>query len=407
MPKRFGGTFRGKASTIAIIAGFAALAAVSVWTGVTRYGAGGHAAKGPFADEPIFQPEEQMLSQAINNASTAALAANATTVVADFAVASGTKPYAYDSMVCASAEYPNTCFSTFYRKLTMTYGVDAAFSDIKQRYNENQFVQTDCHPLMHIIGQAASALYPDVSQAYLHGDSFCWSGYYHGILEGVVARIGAANLPKQLNTICAGIPGKAAYSFDYYNCVHGLGHGIMEVSEHDVIASLHMCDNLTGSWEESSCYGGVFMENIINDNNEHDSKFLKKDDPMYPCDIVDAKYKYQCYLGQTSYALEVTGYDFKKVSTLCTQVDEPFRDICEQSFGRDAANQAGHAPAPTKDYCMINTDPNDQANCVIGAVKEIISYYHSEDQAKDFCAVLDQSQQTLCNSTADEYYKAF
>ena len=40
-------------------------------------------------------------------------------------------------------------------------------------------------------------------------------------------------------------------------------------------------------------------------------KYLKNDDPMYPCTAVEGKYKEQCYLMQTSQALSVESYDFK------------------------------------------------------------------------------------------------
>jgi hypothetical protein len=288
-----------------------------------------------------------------------------------------------------------------------TKGVDAAFADIKIRYNKNAFIESQCHPLMHTIGQAAAKLYPVVSEAYLHGDSFCWSGYYHGILEGVALRVGKSNFESQLNTICADIPGKATYSFDYYNCLHGLGHGVMELNEDDVFASLKACDVLTGLWEQESCYSGVFMENIIAESINHTSKYLKASDFLYPCDAVDSKYKSECYLGQTSYALEKSNYDFTKVSALCGTVEEPFRDICYQSFGRDAANQAQHDSQKTSNTCSLGITQNDVQNCIVGAVKEFISYYHSDAQAKTFCDIINKSNQAGCLSTTEQYYKQF
>lgn len=300
-----------------------------------------------------------------------------------------------------------TCLSSYYKNLVAAKGADAAFADIKQRYGTSPQVAAQCHPLMHVIGNEASRFYDTVSQAYLHGDSFCWSGYYHGVMEGVIGRIGMKALPDHLNTMCADIPGKEAYSFDYYNCVHGLGHGIMEVLGDELFKALAMCDTVQGSWEQQSCYGGVFMENIIRDTFYHDSKYLKEDDPMYPCNAVDVRYKEACYLGQTSYALQTNGYDFPAVFTLCSQIEDPFGAICYQSLGRDAANQGGHQAAATKSTCLLSQNPDAQANCVIGAVKEIISYYHADNQARDFCAILDEPHRATCLDTAQSYYQSF
>ena len=353
----------------------------------------------------LFQPEVQMLSADTQPNTTAHVILDATTTSL-----SNIPGYTYSSSTCLNAtgtdgEY--SCFSTYYKELVANHGVDIAFTDIKTRYSQMPFVQTDCHPLMHIIGQAAFLLYPTISEAYLHGDSFCWSGYYHGILEGYAFKVGKDNLPSLVNTVCADIPGKNIYSFDYYNCVHGLGHGIMELNDDDVPVSLGICDGLIGTWEQESCYSGIFMENIVHDSLEHDSKYLKTSDLLYPCDWVADKYKESCYIGQTSYALEKSNYDFTKISTLCTTVAEPYRDICFQSYGRDAAGGAQNDPAKIKSLCDIPTVANDVTNCVVGALKELISYFHSDVQMKTFCNLLDEPSRDYCLATGKSYYEIF
>ena len=356
----------------------------------------------------IFQPEAQMLSQAINPQGTAIGEDTGPSTAPPDAAPATTTPYVYDPSICThSSVDPFICLASYYKMTTATYGVNIAVQDIKERYTQNSEVASQCHPLMHIIGNVAASLYPTISDAYLHGDNFCWSGYYHGVLEGVVFKIGLQKLPSVMNTICADIPGKASYSFDYFNCVHGIGHGVMELENDDVFKSLNTCDILTGNWEEESSYGGVFMENIINFDHDGTSDFLKKDDLLYPCDAVDAKYKGQCYLGQTSYALQETNYDFAKIFALCATVAAPYRDICDQSMGRDGANQASHQAQATMNTCWIATDPEDRANCVIGAAKEIVSYYHSDVQAKAFCNVLDDADKATCLSTVTSYYTSF
>lgn len=316
--------------------------------------------------------------------------------------------HAYDKDACAGHMVQgDPCLNDYYGQLVDQYDEKVAIADLKQRYSENPYVEAQCHPIMHTIGAEASKKYPSVSEAYQHGDVFCWSGYYHGVMEGVVGRVGEAALPTKLNTICADIPGKASYNFDYFNCVHGLGHGIMELKEDNLFDSLAMCDNLSGDWEQQSCQSGVFMENIISFDHLGTSNYLKKDEPLYPCTAVKDKYKFQCYLGQTSYALQTTNYDFTKVSNLCTTVAEPYRDICFQSFGRDVANQAGHDAARTKTWCAIPTDPNDIKNCVIGAVKEFISYFHSDKEANAYCNIQDDREKMMCLETGAQYYKVF
>jgi hypothetical protein len=317
--------------------------------------------------------------------------------------------HVYSQTVCqdATSTSTRTCFSDYYVELVKKYGAPAAIEDIKKRAEENSFVSGDCHPLMHIIGETASENYQTVSDAFRYGDSYCWSGYYHGAMEGFVARIGEDKIGAEINSICADVPGKNTYSFDYYNCVHGLGHGIMELKGDELFDSLKTCDSLSGRWEQESCYSGIFMENIVSNERLGSSKYLKPDQPLYPCTAVADPYKRSCYLGQTSYALEVSNYNFYRVFKLCTEVEQPNRDICFQSLGRDSANQARHDSAETKSTCEIASDANDKKNCIDGAVKEFISFYHSDKEAKEFCSLLDQTDKETCLTTAVKYYTLF
>src|SRR5437588_6823798 len=63
-------------------------------------------------------------------------------------------------------------------------------------------------PYTTLFRSEAVKKFPTASEAYLHGDSFCWSGYYHGVMEGLLGRIGRKNLFSELDGVCANIPGK-------------------------------------------------------------------------------------------------------------------------------------------------------------------------------------------------------
>jgi hypothetical protein len=299
------------------------------------------------------------------------------------------------------------CYREYYIDLVVKKGVPEAFKVLKSDYSKNPYIVAQCHPITHVIGHAALELYPTVTEAFNHGDPYCWSGYYHGVMEEISERIGVKGIEKQLNNICSQIKGKENYSFDYYNCVHGLGHGVMAVNNDELFVSLKMCDNLTGSWEKESCYGGVYMENVIIDNSGLVSKYLKPEDPMYPCNAVDTKYKSSCYLMQSSYALKVRGYDFNKVFADCRGADEGFRNICYQSIGRDASGQSSSNAAQTKAKCDLGQTYDEKSNCVIGAVKDFVSYFHSDVQAKSFCSSLSADLVQVCTDTAVSYYRSF
>jgi hypothetical protein len=298
-----------------------------------------------------------------------------------------------------------SCYRDRYDCMTRQQEPEAALADLKAAYDTSPVAKSQCHQLIHVIGRAAADKYPDISEAYRHGDHFCWSGYYHGVMERLIsnARRDGKNLAEFMNSICQGVPGRERYSFDYYNCVHGLGHGIMYYSNYELFESLETCNDLEGQWEQASCWSGVFMENVIADGFEHSTDYLRPDEPLYPCNAVKDRYKTTCYLMQTSYMLAVTGRDFRKVFGLCTQAGEDYIDTCHQSLGRDASGQTVSDPERTKALCLLGADARQQSNCIIGAVKDFISYHHGTRQAAYLCTILPAELQKPCTDTVKSY----
>lgn len=311
--------------------------------------------------------------------------------------------------ICTGAKSQDfECYEKHYVALVKEKGIAAAFDDLKARYPKNNYVVAQCHPITHVIGREAALKFKTPGEAYTQGDSYCWSGYYHGVLETFLDKIGRENLPKEIDHICDGIEGKERYSFDYYNCVHGLGHGVMAITETELFQSLDYCDGLSGDWEQKSCASGAFMENVIVDNLNHFTKYLKPEEPLYPCTASPEKYKDTCYLMQTSYILKVNNGNFPDTFAWCRKAEEPYRATCLQSLGRDASGRTSSNVAETKHKCLLGMNFFEQSNCVVGAVKDFISYFHSDKEAEEFCASLDDSDlMATCRATKVSYYAQF
>lgn len=300
------------------------------------------------------------------------------------------------------------CLEQSYQSITEQKGVAAAFVKLKASYNTDPAVHADCHQLAHVIGRTEADIVNNVDTAYALGDNFCWSGYYHGVMESIVTKVGVNNLPKALPSICAPVAVQKPYSFYAFNCFHGLGHGIMDVTSSNLFSSLEMCNLLTTSWDQQSCYGGVFMENEMDEvNPDHTTTYLKAGQPMYPCTAVADTYKEQCYLMQTSHALRVANENFATVFTECSNIESAYVDFCYQSLGRDASGNSSSSVGPTVSNCMLGQTTDAKQNCVVGAVKDFISYYHSETQANTLCEALPTDIQPICQTTKTQYYATF
>lgn len=301
------------------------------------------------------------------------------------------------------------CLEKQYQTYTEQLGVAATFVKLEAAYKTSPVVRNYCHPLAHVIGRTEADMVNNVDIAYAQGNNFCWSGYYHGVMESIVSRIGVKNLPKHIPTICDSIKKQHPYSFAHYNCVHGLGHGIMDVTGDDLPKSLTWCNLLTDNWEEQACYSGVFMENEMDEVNteDHSTKYFRVGQPMYPCTAVADRYKTQCYLMQTSHVLRTVNDNFAAVFKDCSQIEPVYANDCYQSLGRDASGNSDSTVGPTKVSCMLGQTEDAQANCVIGAVKDFISYYNGVKQADKLCESLDAPLQPICQTTKTQYYSTF
>lgn len=314
---------------------------------------------------------------------------------------------------CTSSQSASdfACWKERFEYITSDKSSAEAFVDLRKAYDSSPFVRSQCHQLTHIIGREEAKKHSTISKTYKYGDSFCWSGFYHGAVEQFAKEYGPKRLFSDINSMCADVRVETRYSFYHYNCAHGIGHGVMTVSDNELFASLKSCDRVTDQWERASCYGGVFMENIMSDpasNTGHTTKYLKPEEPMYPCTAVDNIYKSSCYTMQSSYALKQINYDFSKMFDLCSDVGANFELACYLSIGRDASGNSVSSTPKTIASCSEGHTVIQRTQCAVGAVKDFISYYHDDTKAKELCLGFEETEvQTTCTQQAALYYKTF
>ena len=75
---------------------------------------------------------------------------------------------------CADVQAEDfNCWRQRYTEIVTDTSPERAFTDFRKQYEAVPFVKTNCHQIAHVIGRTASKKYPDVSEAYDHGDNFC------------------------------------------------------------------------------------------------------------------------------------------------------------------------------------------------------------------------------------------
>lgn len=280
--------------------------------------------------------------------------------------------------------------NTSLQKYITEYGVRAAV----ERIAELSSKYGDCHTRAHQLGRIAYEMVGD--KAFKECSAECHSGCYHGATEAYFKEHGTTDLAQNLNTLC----GNELNFFFSHQCIHGIGHGLMAWSNYEIVEALKGCDLLDR--QRDSCWTGVFMENIVGglteeeDSNGHFTKYLSED-PHYPCDVVDEKYRSSCYFLQTSRMVQLFNYDFSKVAKECSKAPKKYQQDCFLSMGRDIGGIYRNNPKEATRACLNAPEGNMRTYCLNGAIQDTFWDPSGQDLAIEFC-------RTLTNKDKDDCY---
>ena len=275
-----------------------------------------------------------------------------------------------------------SCYEQAFGNLAYKQGPKAALEVFEEQMASNSTVRADCHRIAHAIGGAALARYDGkVGRPFAEGSAACASGYYHGLLE----RAFLGTDKRELGTVAARLCADAEIrrvAFVAYQCVHGLGHGLMIYTGYDMPLSLRTCDQLPSEFDQVSCTGGVFMENA-NSSYGVKSPWLRENDLIYPCNVVAERHKYYCYLLVTSRILPAVGGSFRRTARVCLKSERDWIGECFESFGRDVSGRMHQDPRRIPPLCRLAG--RYERDCIYGAVRDIANNDAAGTRAAQLC----------------------
>ncbi len=260
-----------------------------------------------------------------------------------------------------------------------------------------------CHSMAHAVGRKAFRdAGGDIGKAIRSCTADCHSGCMHGVIEEAFRLEKSASprhatsedLRAQIGSVCAtqNLPGRTPQTL--LECEHGIGHALLAALDYHIHDALPLCDLLPRSVDRSSCYGGIFMENVTAaDPRDRD---LRLDDPLHPCTMVADPYKKACFADQ-SRAMLFLGMSDTAVAERCASLAE-YGDACFRGFGRDVSLsvRAGN-PMRTVTACQVLADGYFEP-CIEGAVDALITHTGGGGEwAWTLCAALaDSGDQSIC-----------
>jgi hypothetical protein len=310
---------------------------------------------------------------------------------------------------CLKAPRIAECLDRLYREAFNRHSTREALRDIQQFEVHDEELRRDCHPVVHAIGRETFRLTGNIHDAFSACDETCHSGCYHGSVERFLRgddlysqtdkHPSQTELKQKAATACSpDAPNRLRFQ-----CLHGLGHALMFFSRYQLKASLEACDGLPDAWSQSSCYGGVFMENVFNATPE--KRDVSATDYHYPCNAVAAKYRRECYLMQTSRMVEM-GLSVKRLFEECEKAGD-YGSSCALSIGRDLSNDARVGKTGSvAQRCELVAGTHRLA-CMRGVIYALIDNTWDGRYALPFCGAFSQEddhriciQETIAYLTA-------
>ncbi len=328
------------------------------------------------------------------------------------------------------------CYESALLSVLRSEGVRSAMERLQDMADLRPAVRRDGHVYAHAIGLAAFTSAAEVGSTYARCTPAFQSGCYHGVIQSYFADHVQSHGPEHVDastveTLCRDYRQDAG-RWELFQCVHGIGHGLMMAFDHELPRALEGCDLLDDAWEREGCYGGAFMENIVQATAPHHAvgrpqmehpaappadehahhggaassaapfQALDPVRPLYPCTVLEDRYLGSCYQMQTSAILFFNGGDMAAAVAACDGAPERYRSACYQSLGRDISSYTVQDHAQAVRLCSLG-DPRYQPSCHAGYAKNLVDLTARAADGLEYCrSVSDGAGKTRCYQAVGE-----
>ena len=316
------------------------------------------------------------------------------------------------------------CYESALHERLAQSGAGEAVAMLDRLAALDEDVRREGHMYAHGIGIAALRSLDEVGPVFASCTPDFQSGCYHGVIQSyflALQRGGGEVTTETIDALCAAWRGPPVNSFLLFQCTHGIGHGLTILHGHDLPRALADCDLMSREWERESCYGGAFMENVVNETHPHHLiaegtqavpaghgphdhgdtatastwRALDPDDLHYPCSRMEAKYLNACYTIQTAAMLHFTNQDHGRAAAECALAPERVRDTCFVSLGRDLSGIAAVDPAEAVRLCGL-AEASYQPTCHAGIVQSLVNLNTRSEIGLAYCRLVPADSKRAC-----------
>jgi hypothetical protein len=276
--------------------------------------------------------------------------------------------------------------------------MDAAFAYVDNAIATNPSFAKSCHPVLHHLGNMAFNFYGGYAGAMKYQNEICNSGYTHGILEMYLST--TPDPDQAIRTAC----NPAEESFQQWQCFHGLGHGIMFMTNGDVQRSIDRCNSaLPTSYSRQACVNGVAMQQFI--VVDHMGNVPKTN----PTSLADCKskqpdYKQDCYFYAPTAYLTVNDGQYASALKWCNDAEPAFVGVCVNGVGSQMMKENINKPETVNKVCE-QADKLYVSTCISGAVSMSVFFHGSVSAAQQLCENEFKDHSGICEETIEAQRK--
>ena len=293
-------------------------------------------------------------------------------------------------------------------------GLGAALDSLATMASRDSTLQREGHQLAHALGRSAVTAHGGNAAVIRECRPVFASGCYHGVVEAALHSEGRIDMP-ELERLCRSVkgPGGPAPAFE---CIHGLGHGVLGARRYDVDATLRDCDALSTPRLAASCHAGAFMEAInasvgapaMHGTHRHaaghapravPSLTIDPADPYTPCRDYGDPYATSCWLFQGFVILRASDFDPARALQVCDGAPDGRAARCYESVGHQLTGLLQRGDRWMLEQCGKG-QPALAPHCAAGATLALNAMDWSGARAARLCAAAPAEWKETCYRTA-------
>lgn len=228
------------------------------------------------------------------------------------------------------ADCDGQCFDELIRLTVKEKGVEAAYKVFTDMISQGKQLPRNCHWTAHRIGEVAFLMYEQGRKLNMSNEtSYCGYGFYHGFLEGFLRKYPDTS---NIMNFCGEVTEKLG-KMGYYNCVHGIGHGLTEdppppetfgKPDEMLKPGITICEKLFGKdfSNLNLCLTGVYTVIVKFASHNDYGLTWNKDDPFAFCKTQPYRYQKACY-GEYAPKLDIElNWDFAKFAQVVNTITD-------------------------------------------------------------------------------------